>query len=41
MHFDVWTFGLQLINFIILVWLLQRFLYRPVLRLLDQRRQAT
>ncbi|MFZ1988325.1 MAG: F0F1 ATP synthase subunit delta [Alphaproteobacteria bacterium] len=38
MHFDWWTFGLQTINFAILVWLLHRFLYRPVLRLLDTRK---
>ena len=37
----VWsTLALQLINFAILVWLLQRFLYRPVLRVIDARRQA-
>jgi F-type H+-transporting ATPase subunit b len=39
MHFDWWTFALQTINFVILVWLLNRFLYRPVLRLIDARRQ--
>jgi F-type H+-transporting ATPase subunit b len=38
MHFDWSTFGLQTINFVVLVWLLQRFLYRPVLRLVDARR---
>ena len=38
MHFDWSTFALQTANFAILVWLLHRFLYRPVLRLLDARR---
>jgi F-type H+-transporting ATPase subunit b len=31
MLFDWWTFALQTINFVILVWLLHRFLYKPVL----------
>lgn len=30
MRIDWWTLGLQAINFLVLVWLLQRFLYRPV-----------
>jgi len=38
MHIDGWTLALQAINFAILVWLLQRFLYKPVLRILDTRR---
>jgi F-type H+-transporting ATPase subunit b len=38
MHFDWPTLALQTVNFGILVWLLHRFLYRPVLRLLDVRR---
>ena len=40
MRIDWTTLALQLINFAILVWLLQRFLYRPVLRVIDARRQA-
>lgn len=40
MRLDWSTLTLQLINFAILVWLLQRFLYRPVLRMLDERRTA-
>jgi F-type H+-transporting ATPase subunit b len=40
MRLDWSTLALQVINFAILVWLLQRFLYRPVLRVLDARRQA-
>jgi F-type H+-transporting ATPase subunit b len=38
MQFDWWTFALQTINFAILVWLLHRFLYRPVLAAVDARR---
>jgi F-type H+-transporting ATPase subunit b len=38
MHFDWVTFLLQTANFAVLVWLLQRFLYRPVLRMIDARR---
>ena len=30
MQFDWWTFALQVVNFLILVWLLQHFLYGPV-----------
>ena len=40
MRIDWTTLALQVINFAILVWLLQRFLYRPVLRVIDARRQA-
>lgn len=39
MHFDWWTFALQTVNFAVLVWLLNRFLYRPVLRMIEARRQ--
>lgn len=38
MRIDLWTVALQAVNFAILVWLLQRFLYKPVLRLIDARR---
>lgn len=37
MQFDWWTLALQTVNFAVLVWLLHRFLYKPVLRLLDER----
>lgn len=39
MQIDWWTLGLQAVNFLILVWLLQRFLYKPVMRLVERRRQ--
>jgi F-type H+-transporting ATPase subunit b len=32
------TFGLEIINFVVLVWLLKRFFYRPVLAVLQARR---
>lgn len=33
-----WTIALQAINFLVLVWLLQRLLYRPVLAVIESRR---
>jgi ATP synthase F0 subunit b len=38
MQFDWWTFALQVINFLILAWLLQRFLYKPVRAIIAERR---
>lgn len=38
MRFDWSTLALQTVNFAILVWLLRRFLYQPVLRMVDARR---
>ena len=38
MGFDGWTFLLQAANFAVLVWLLHRFLYRPVLAIVAARR---
>jgi F-type H+-transporting ATPase subunit b len=38
MHLDWWTIALQTINFAVLVLLLHRFLYKPVLRLIDARK---
>ncbi|MGO9982623.1 MAG: hypothetical protein ACLPIX_00250 [Rhodomicrobium sp.] len=38
MHIDWWTIVLQTINFVILAALLQRFLYKPVLRMTDARK---
>jgi F-type H+-transporting ATPase subunit b len=40
MHIDLWTLGLQAINVLVLVWLLARFLFRPVAAIIAQRRQA-
>jgi F-type H+-transporting ATPase subunit b len=36
---DWFTVGAQVVNFLILVWLLKRYLYRPVLAAIDARRQ--
>jgi F-type H+-transporting ATPase subunit b len=33
------TFVLEIVNFLVLVWLLQRFFYKPVKEVMDQRRR--
>jgi F-type H+-transporting ATPase subunit b len=40
MKFDWWTFAIQIVNFLVLVWLLHRFLYRPVAEIIEQRRKS-
>lgn len=40
MELDWTTFILEIINFLVLVWILQRFLYRPVMKVVVQRRAA-
>lgn len=40
MDLDWTTFILEIINFLVLVWILQRFLYRPVMNVVAQRRAA-
>lgn len=37
MHIDWLTVSAQIVNFVILVWLLQRFLYGPIVRAMDRR----
>jgi len=39
MLIDWFTVGAQILNFLILVWLLKRFLYRPILEAIDAREQ--
>jgi F-type H+-transporting ATPase subunit b len=39
MLIDWFTVGAQALNFLILVWLLKRFLYKPILRAIDAREQ--
>ena len=39
MQFNWSTFVLEIINFVVLVWILKHFLYRPVLSLLEKRRE--
>jgi F-type H+-transporting ATPase subunit b len=41
MQFDWTTFALEALNFLVLVWLLKRFFYRPVLAMIEARRAAT
>lgn len=38
MQIDWWTLALQAVNFLILVWLLARFFYRPVAAIVAERR---
>ena len=38
MEFDWTTFALEAVNFLILVWILNRFFYRPVLAVIEARR---
>jgi F-type H+-transporting ATPase subunit b len=39
MQIDWWTLALQAVNFLVLVWLLWRFLYRPVREVIEKRKQ--
>jgi F-type H+-transporting ATPase subunit b len=39
MQIDWWTLALQTVNFLVLVWLLGRFLYQPVREVIEQRKQ--
>ena len=41
MSFDWSTFLLEVLNFLVLVWLLQHFLYRPVLAVIERRRSES
>lgn len=40
MEFDATTFALEIINFLVLVWLLQHFLYKPVTAVIAQRQSG-
>jgi F-type H+-transporting ATPase subunit b len=40
MQIDWWTLLLQTINFLVVVWLLSRFLYRPIKRVIEEREAA-
>lgn len=40
MSLDWSTFILEIVNFLVLVWLLRHFLYRPVLAMIEQRQHA-
>lgn len=40
MEIDWFTFTLEIVNFLILVWILQRFLYKPILQTIALRKAA-
>lgn len=40
MHIDWWTLALQTINLLVLVWILSRFLFRPIADIIRQRQAA-
>lgn len=40
MQIDWWTLAIQTINFLVVIWLLSRFLYRPIRRIIEQREAA-
>ncbi|HUB49695.1 MAG TPA: F0F1 ATP synthase subunit delta [Acetobacteraceae bacterium] len=40
MRIDLWTLALQTVNVLVLVWLLARFLFRPVASVIAARREA-
>ena len=40
MQIDWWTLGLQTINFLVVIWLLSHFLYRPIRRTIEEREAA-
>src|SRR3990167_11353393 len=39
MQIDWLTVAAQVVNFLVLVWLLQRYLYRPIVKAMDDREQ--
>lgn len=40
MEFNLSTFVLEIINFLVLIWILQRFLYKPVLEVISKRKES-
>lgn len=41
MTIDWWTLGIQTVNVVILIWLLERFFWRPVAAMIEQRRATS
>lgn len=39
MQISLWNLGFQTVNFLLLVFLLRRFLYQPILAIIDERKQ--
>ena len=40
MRIDWWTLALQTVNVLILIWILSRFLFRPIVGIIEERRAA-
>ena len=40
MDIDKITFVAQIVNLIVLIWLLKRFLYKPIIQAVDKRQSA-
>lgn len=40
MRIDWWTLGLQTVNVLVLIWILSRFLFRPLAAMIEARRAA-
>ncbi|GHH03218.1 F0F1 ATP synthase subunit delta [Pseudodonghicola xiamenensis] len=40
MHIDWWTLAFQVINFLVVVWLLSRLLFRPIRSVIEEREEA-
>ena len=40
MRIDWWTLALQTVNVLILIWILSKFLFRPVVAIIEQRQKA-
>jgi F-type H+-transporting ATPase subunit b len=40
MTIDWWTLGLQTVNVLVLVWILARFLFKPVAKIIAERQEA-
>ncbi|MGD9865690.1 MAG: ATP synthase F0 subunit B [Pseudodonghicola sp.] len=40
MQIDWWTLAFQVVNFLVVVWLLSRLLFRPIRRVIEEREEA-
>lgn len=40
MHIDLWTLALQAVNVLVLIWILKRFLFKPVMAMVERRQAA-
>ena len=38
MRIDWWTLGLQTVNVLVLIWILSKFLFRPIVAIIEERR---